>query len=85
MAALVEALSLRREFGDTVAVDGVSFAVEAGAVCALVGPNGAGKTTLLRMLAGLLEPSGGTAIVDGIDLRHDAREVHSRLGFLPDS
>ncbi|MBI5202943.1 MAG: ABC transporter ATP-binding protein [Elusimicrobia bacterium] len=85
MAALIEAVSLRREFGETVAVDGISFAVEQGAVCALVGPNGAGKTTLLRMLAGLLEPSGGTAVIDGVDLRADAREVHQKLGFLPDT
>lgn len=82
---MIEARSLRREFGDTTAVDGVSFSVEEGAVCALVGPNGAGKTTLLRMLAGLLEPSGGTAIIDGLELRADPRAIHSRLGFLPDS
>lgn len=85
MAAMIEARSLRKEFGETTAVDGVSFSVEEGAVCALVGPNGAGKTTLLRMLAGLLEPSAGGAAIDGIDLREDPRAVHSRLGFLPDS
>lgn len=82
---MIEARSLRREFGETTAIDGVSFAVEEGSVCALVGPNGAGKTTLLRMLAGLLEPSAGTAVVAGIDLRGDPRAVHARLGFLPDS
>lgn len=82
---MIESQSLRREFGETVAVDGVSFSVEAGSVCALVGPNGAGKTTLLRMLAGLLEPSEGTAVIDGIDVRSGARAVHERLGFLPDT
>jgi ABC-2 type transport system ATP-binding protein len=54
-----------KHYGDTRALNGVSFAVEAGAICALIGPNGAGKSTLLRLLVGLVRPSAGAALVDG--------------------
>ena len=52
-------------------------------VVGLLGPNGAGKTTLMRMLATLLEPSAGTALVDGHDIRYDKPAVRSLLGYLP--
>jgi ABC-type multidrug transport system ATPase subunit len=52
-------------------------------VIGLLGPNGAGKTTLMRMLATLLEPSGGTALVDGHDIRYDKPSVRALLGYLP--
>ena len=67
MPPTLEATGLSRLFGRQRAVDGVSFALEAGQSMALFGPNGAGKTTLLRMLAGLLRPSGGTAVIGGTD------------------
>ncbi len=66
------------------AIDGVSFAIEAGTVTALVGPNGAGKTTLLRCLAGLEQPVSGTIRIDGIDVLEAPRAAHRRLGFLQD-
>jgi ABC-2 type transport system ATP-binding protein len=50
-----------------------------------VGPNGAGKTTLLRILATLIPPSGGTARVAGFDVRRDAAEIRTRIGFMPDT
>ena len=81
---LLQTFELRREYGDTVAVQDVSLSVPRGAVVALVGPNGAGKTTLLKMLAALLEPTRGTAQVCGLDIREHPREVHSHVGFLPD-
>jgi ABC-2 type transport system ATP-binding protein len=52
-------------------------------VIGLLGPNGAGKTTLMRMLATLLEPSAGTALVDGHDIRYDKPAVRALLGYLP--
>lgn len=75
---------LRREYGSTTAVDGLDLAVEEGSVAALVGPNGAGKTTLLRMIAALLEPTSGAALVAGHDVGEDARGVHAAVGYLPD-
>jgi ABC-2 type transport system ATP-binding protein len=84
MPVLIQTKGLRREFGDTVAVDDMDLAIEEGSVFALIGPNGAGKTTLLRLIAALVEPTSGTAIVDGRDVRDSPREVHARVGYLPD-
>lgn len=60
---------LTKDFGDIVAVDGVTAIALPGQVTVLLGPNGAGKTTTLRMLLGLIAPSAGTATFDG--RRHD--------------
>ena len=65
MPPTLEAAGLTRAFGRRRAVDDVSFALDAGDVLALFGPNGAGKTTLLRLLAGLLRPTAGKAVVGG--------------------
>jgi len=63
--AILEVDGLRKEYGDFVAVEGSSFDIERGEVFGVVGPNGAGKTTTLKMLAGLIEPTAGTAVVAG--------------------
>jgi ABC-2 type transport system ATP-binding protein len=68
--------------GGVKALDNVSLRVESG-VFALLGPNGSGKTTLMSILATLLEPTSGTARVDGLDVRRDKPAIRSRLGFLP--
>jgi heme exporter protein A len=65
---VVRAEGLVRAFGGRRAVDGVTFTLHAGDCLALFGPNGAGKTTLLRLLAGLLKPAEGRAVVNGIPL-----------------
>jgi len=75
---------LRKEFGPLVAVQDVSFSVEQGQVMGLIGPNGAGKTTLLRMLATLLPPTDGTAVICGADLYRQPLEIRKRIGYLPD-
>jgi sodium transport system ATP-binding protein len=64
------------------AVDGLTFSVPGGEIYGLLGPNGAGKTTALRMLAGLLAPSSGRALVMGLDVARAPQGVKSRLGFL---
>ena len=79
---MIEVLGLARRYGSLEALRGISLTVSAGEVYALLGPNGAGKTTALRCLAGLLSPSGGTARVEGADVRSDPREVRRRIGFL---
>jgi ABC-2 type transport system ATP-binding protein len=79
---MIEARDLRKEYGDFVAVEGSTFAVDRGEVFGIVGPNGAGKTTTLKMLAGLLEPTGGSATVAGYDAAET--EMRTRLGFLPE-
>ncbi|MFB6205866.1 MAG: ATP-binding cassette domain-containing protein [Haloglomus sp.] len=79
---MIEVRDLRKEYGDFVAVEGSTFAVDAGEVFGIIGPNGAGKTTTLKTLAGLLEPTSGTAEVAGYDAA-DPR-MRQQLGFLPE-
>ncbi len=74
---------LIKRFGSTVALDGIDLRVPAGVVYGFLGPNGAGKTTALRILAGLLNPTAGEALVLGLDSRRNRQEVQARIGFLP--
>jgi ABC-2 type transport system ATP-binding protein len=76
--------SVHKSYGRRVALDGVSFAVPAGARALLVGPNGAGKTTLLRILAGFLDADAGAARVGGVDVAADRRAAAERTGYLPE-
>jgi ABC-2 type transport system ATP-binding protein len=75
---------LRRTYGAFVAVDDLSFGVEAGEIVGLIGPNGAGKTTTLRSMAGILKPTSGTVRIDGHDLASQPLEAKKRLAFMPD-
>ena len=80
--AVVSVRSLTKRFGDLVAVDGLSFALEAGTITGFLGPNGAGKTTTLRVLLGLAEPTAGAALVFGRrygDLDDPARRIGAVL------
>jgi sodium transport system ATP-binding protein len=72
---------LYKDFAGKRVVDGISFQVAAGEIYGLIGPNGAGKTTAFRMLVGLLSPSGGTALVDGVDVGKEPAKAKGRLGF----
>lgn len=83
--AEIEARNLVKCFGSLRAVDGVSFAVEAGETYGLLGPNGAGKTTTMRMLAGLSPITSGNLHLAGIDVRSDPRGVRTCLGVVTQS
>ncbi|MBO2990553.1 ABC transporter ATP-binding protein [Leucobacter tardus] len=76
--------SLRKQFGQHVAVDDLSFDVPAGTMLGLLGPNGAGKTTTLAMATGLLQPDAGSAWVLGADVWQDPAAAKGRMGVLPD-
>ncbi len=73
---------LTRRFGDFVAVDHVSFTVEAGEVVGYLGPNGSGKTTTIRMLLGLLRPNEGSGSVLGYDIVRQAEELRQKVGYM---
>ncbi len=87
---MIEVRELSKTFADPKrgpfhAVDGVSFSCHPGEIFGVLGPNGAGKTTLLRMLATVLEPSGGTALIAGHDIRREPQQVRASIGFLTGS
>jgi ABC-2 type transport system ATP-binding protein len=73
---------LQRRFGDFVAVDGISFEVPRGEIFGFLGPNGAGKSTTIRMLTGLLSPTGGTAWVDGREIRTESEAIKAVIGYM---
>ena len=80
--AVIEAQALQKRFGDVEAVQGISFAVEAGERLAYIGPNGAGKSTSIKMLTGILYPTGGTAQVLGLVPWRERRHLAMRIGTL---
>jgi len=80
-AVVVDAVT--RRFGDLVAVDGLSFSARPGEIFGLLGPNGAGKTTTLHLITGLLKRHGGAIRILGFDPQTQARDVHRRIGLVP--
>lgn len=79
---VIQVKSLEKKFGQTIAVDNISFSVNKGEIFGLLGENGAGKTTTLRMLATMLKPTSGTAILNNYDLIKDPDKVRSCIGIL---
>ena len=84
-AVALRAVGLGRRFGDRWAVRAIDLEVHRGEVLGLLGPNGAGKTTTVRLLTALIEPTEGTAAVDGFDVRTQADEVRARVGILTET
>ncbi|NDJ84357.1 MAG: ATP-binding cassette domain-containing protein [Chloroflexi bacterium] len=82
---MISVLNLAKRFKDFQAVKDLSFAAQAGEVFGLLGPNGAGKTTTLRMLSTVVQPTAGTAKVDGFDIRTEKEAVRRNLGILVES
>jgi ABC-2 type transport system ATP-binding protein len=78
---IIQVSGLRKSFGDTIAVDGLSFEVRAGSVLGLLGPNGAGKTTTIKMLTTLFSIDGGSASVAGFDVATQPRMVRQAIGL----
>jgi heme exporter protein A len=82
VAAAIELAGLTRAYGERIALRDVSLTLQAGRTLVVFGPNGSGKTTLLRVLATLLRPTLGRALVLGHELPGEAWAVRGRLGFL---
>ena len=82
ISPVIIAEGLTRRFGNFIAVDQVSFTVNAGEVVGYLGPNGSGKTTTIRMLLGLLLPSAGKATVLGFDIVRQSEDIRQRVGYM---
>jgi ABC-2 type transport system ATP-binding protein len=81
---VVEIRSLHVRFGEVEAVAGIDVQAQAGQATALLGRNGAGKSTTMRVLAGLIPPTAGTVLVDGMDIRKYTLEIKQISGYCPD-
>jgi ABC-2 type transport system ATP-binding protein len=79
----IQVSELSKQFGETHAVERLSFEVHAGEIFGLVGPDGSGKTTTLRILAGVLEPDSGAASVAGCDIRRNPEAAKHHLSYMP--
>ena len=80
---MIDVQNLRKQYGDLVAVDEVSFTAEQGRIFGLLGPNGAGKTTTIGCISGLLKPTSGRVTVSGHDVVNAATEAKRHLGIVP--
>lgn len=78
---VLEVKELRKEYKNTTAVAGISFAVERGEIVGLLGPNGAGKTTTISMILAVLEPSGGDILINGLDIKKERSAALSTTNF----
>lgn len=82
---MIQVEHLCRRYGETTAVDDVSFRIDRGEVVGLLGHNGAGKTTIMKMLTGYLAPTAGSIRVDGLQMGPDTRAIQARIGYLPEN
>lgn len=82
---MIEVKNLSKLYDDIRALNDVSFSIAEGEVIGLLGPNGAGKTTLMKILTGYLHPSGGRAMVGGLDVFDHAEKVQEMIGYLPEN
>ena len=81
----IEAYSLAKSFGNIRALAGIDLKVRKGDHLTIFGPNGAGKTTLIKLLSTLTKPSGGSVLLDGLDIREAPGQIRSRLGVVSHS
>jgi ABC-2 type transport system ATP-binding protein len=81
---MLEARGLTKYYSAIPAVRNVSFQLDSGGVVGLLGPNGSGKSTTVSILAGLLEPSGGTVFFDGQDVQNDLLGYKAQIGYVPE-
>ena len=78
----IETKSLTKSFGDTIAVNDISFSVKKGEIFGFLGPNGAGKSTTMMILTTLLKPTSGEAIISGFDVASNPKKVRENIGYV---
>ena len=81
---MIQCITLRKQYGELVAVHDLDLEIAPDEVFGFLGPNGAGKTTTIRMMVGLLEPSGGQVLLGGHDLAREPEAAKALLGYVPD-
>jgi len=81
---MIEIQKLTKTFGNLTAVSNLDLTIGAGDIFGFIGPNGAGKTTTMRILVTLMEPTGGAAFIDGLDVTKKGKDVRRRVGYMPD-
>jgi ABC-2 type transport system ATP-binding protein len=81
---MIKIKGLTKNFGELAALSNLDLEINPGDIFGFIGPNGAGKTTTMRILATLLEPTQGQALIDGLDVIRQGREVRKRIGYMPD-
>ena len=81
---MIRLIDVDKRYGDYHAVKNLSLSIEGGELFGFLGPNGAGKTTTIKMIAGLLQPTSGTILLNGHDLGREPVEAKAALGFIPD-
>jgi ABC-2 type transport system ATP-binding protein len=81
---MLEVKNLHKTFGGFTAVQGISFNLKPGDIFGFIGSNGAGKTTTIRMISTLLEPTSGTATLNGIDILENPMQIRRMIGYMPD-
>jgi ABC-2 type transport system ATP-binding protein len=81
---MIKLIHLTKTYKDLRAVDDLNLEVQEGTLFGFLGPNGAGKTTTIRMMAGVLKPTSGSVIINGMDLAQEPQKVKKCIGFIPD-
>ncbi len=81
---MIKLTNLTKRYGKLVAVNNISLEVDRGEVFGFLGPNGAGKTTTIKMMAGLIQPTGGDALIGGYDVQREPLKAKYLTGFIPD-
>jgi len=81
---MIETKNLTKNYGNLTAVDDLNLTIKDGDIFGFIGPNGAGKTTTMRILVTLLEPTGGSAFINGLNVTKDGKKVRRLVGYMPD-
>jgi ABC-2 type transport system ATP-binding protein len=81
---MIKLTNLSKQYGRLTAVNSINLEVKAGEVFGFLGPNGAGKTTTIKMMAGLLQPTGGSCEIGGFDVQKEPLKAKAITGFIPD-
>lgn len=82
---MIELIDVSKQYGNKLAVDRLNLSIPRGELFAFLGPNGAGKTTTIKMLCGLLYPTSGRVVINGLDMATDGDAARRAIAFVPDT